>query len=364
MNVPHPLRHRRFPVTAVLALGLLFTAAVVSTVRADEPANYWLGIALELPGEGDSGVKVQDVLPGSPAAKAGLQEGDLLQEVGSKPVRDFAGLQKAIQESGGKPLTIELLRDGEKRTIKVVPAPRPQGGPLADLGHRELPEAKAKPAEPLKAAKRPGIPRAPQLPGSPIAPGSPKDPAGRQNPGAPPARAFQPLMILPASPQVKAEPFPDDLMVFIQKKGNHPAQIKVVQGKLSWNIREDQTDQLPDSIRGHVLRMLPGRAMPNRRMPATGNLKFTGPPTYFVPAGAGADSPLLRDVQELQKRLQALEDKVDALGKEAGGKVKKPDTKKPGSKKPEAKKPGTKKPEAKKPDRKKPGTKKPGEASK
>lgn len=330
-------RTRPFRPAALFALGLLVIgAAVPAAVRADEPTRYWVGIALQSPGEGDSGIRLQEVLPGSPGAKAGLREGDLLQKVSGEPIPDVATLQQRIQQSGGKPLAIQVLRNGERMTIKVVPAPRPEGGPYAVLGAGESGQEKAKPVEPLRAPKTPEAPA---------------------SPSTAPARPFQPLLILPANPRVKAEPFPDDLMVVIQKKGNKPAQLKVAQGNQVWNIREDQTDQLPESIRGHVRRMIPGRGLAVRPMPGPDNLKFTAPQAYVVPKVAGADSPLLREVQELKKQMQVLEKKVDALSKGAsahvpggnapgekprGGKVRKPDGKQPAKKKLDTKKPDTK----------------------
>jgi S1-C subfamily serine protease len=68
------------------------------------------------------GIGVSEVVPGSPAAAAGLRAGDLILEVGGSPVSDAADLQRLmLDEAIGKPLAIAILRLGELSELQAVP---------------------------------------------------------------------------------------------------------------------------------------------------------------------------------------------------------------------------------------------------
>jgi S1-C subfamily serine protease len=59
-----------------------------------------------------SALRVMDVVPGSPAARAGLRTGDLVLTAGRKPVGDAQGLQRLMfADAIGKPLPITVLRN-------------------------------------------------------------------------------------------------------------------------------------------------------------------------------------------------------------------------------------------------------------
>jgi S1-C subfamily serine protease len=91
----------------------------------------WLGIAgahRPLPPrlarrlERRGGIGVAEVVAGSPAEAAGLRSGDLILEVGGKPVSDAADLQRLmLDEAIGKPMTIRILRLGELLELRAVP---------------------------------------------------------------------------------------------------------------------------------------------------------------------------------------------------------------------------------------------------
>ena len=68
------------------------------------------------------GVRVNSVMPNGPAARAGVRPGDLVLSVGGETVSDPAQFLARMERSGvGKPLSLELLRDGQRRTLEVVP---------------------------------------------------------------------------------------------------------------------------------------------------------------------------------------------------------------------------------------------------
>ncbi len=68
---------------------------------------------------GTPGVAVQDVDPNGPAASAGLQEGDVIQEVNHQTIRSAADLKAAIQKSGNRPPLLLINRGGQTAFVSV-----------------------------------------------------------------------------------------------------------------------------------------------------------------------------------------------------------------------------------------------------
>ena len=79
----------------------------------------------------DSGVVLADVLPGSPAARAGLRPGDLVLAVDGKTMENGRQLQIALyRRIAGDVVSLEILRSGQSRAVPVTMAERldPLGG--------------------------------------------------------------------------------------------------------------------------------------------------------------------------------------------------------------------------------------------
>jgi S1-C subfamily serine protease len=67
------------------------------------------------------GVRFSDVRPGSPAAKAGLQAGDVLVGFGDKPVNNLYDFTYALRNSKvGDVVTVKYLREGKEMTAQVT----------------------------------------------------------------------------------------------------------------------------------------------------------------------------------------------------------------------------------------------------
>jgi membrane-associated protease RseP (regulator of RpoE activity) len=80
-----------------------------------------LGVAVE-PSTGDaSGARVAEVVPGSPAADAGIEVGDVITKVDDTSISDASELVSTIRshESGDK-VTITYERDGESHSTDVT----------------------------------------------------------------------------------------------------------------------------------------------------------------------------------------------------------------------------------------------------
>jgi serine protease Do len=66
----------------------------------------------------EPGALVTDVLPGGPAAEAGLRPGDVVQEVNRQPVRSAGDFARAVEQAGDGGLVVLVKRGG--RTAYVV----------------------------------------------------------------------------------------------------------------------------------------------------------------------------------------------------------------------------------------------------
>jgi serine protease Do len=89
----------------------------------------WLGVALQpltpelarsFNAKDTKGVLVSDVVPDSPAAKAGLKPGDILLEFEGKKTEEPADLQRAVGlASPGNTAKIKVWRDSAERTVEL-----------------------------------------------------------------------------------------------------------------------------------------------------------------------------------------------------------------------------------------------------
>ncbi len=78
----------------------------------------------------DRGVLVIKVMPTSPAAKAGVRRGDVIQQINGQPVKDANSLQQSVEKSqvGGN-LQMELHRNGQTLNLTVHPGVLPAQQP-------------------------------------------------------------------------------------------------------------------------------------------------------------------------------------------------------------------------------------------
>ena len=71
----------------------------------------------------EKGLMVLHVEAGSPAAGAGLREGDIIVGLGERPIPDVDALHRALSDTPiGETTTLVVLRRSEKLTIEIVPA--------------------------------------------------------------------------------------------------------------------------------------------------------------------------------------------------------------------------------------------------
>jgi serine protease Do len=105
---------------------------LASTGHAVHPyigiAFQWAGgaSARQLRSAGKQGVLVQRVSPNSPAAKAGLQQGDVITAVDGQTLTEEAALPKYVQKrKSGDTMQLTVVRNDQERTVSITLADRP-----------------------------------------------------------------------------------------------------------------------------------------------------------------------------------------------------------------------------------------------
>lgn len=100
---------------------------LVSNGKVTRP---WIGInmtnlspelakSLGLP-ENTSGIAVAQVIPGGPAEKAGLEQGDIIQRVDGKPMSSSKDMQDLVRSKpANSSLNLQILREGKMQAISV-----------------------------------------------------------------------------------------------------------------------------------------------------------------------------------------------------------------------------------------------------
>jgi hypothetical protein len=285
--------------------------AVVEELAAPPQSEYWLGISIgELPPVAktqlgiEHGLVVDDVMPDSPAAKAGIQVHDILKIANGKGLQAAEDILKAVDDAKESELELVLLRSHKELTVKVKPAKRPD---------QEVRKTETAPAP------RDGI--AAEIGKLEEAIQSLRSRIGND-----------PLGIWFAKPGVVAEArrpaeFPKDLKVQIMKQGDMPAKIHVEHQGKEWDITEEQLGDLPEEIRGHVQTMLgkgpfglrmklptvvpPPVAAPHPGQPVP-TPPTAGPRNVVPPSGADPAVTRLR-AYRVDTKDEALEAKLDQI---------------------------------------------------
>jgi putative serine protease PepD len=89
--------------------------------RGEVRREGFLGVGLTQREDGGQGAIITNVQPGSPAAKAGIREGDIVVSVDDQTIDGQAGLVAAIRDaSPGQTVEIVLSRDGEILTVSTT----------------------------------------------------------------------------------------------------------------------------------------------------------------------------------------------------------------------------------------------------
>lgn len=275
------------------------------------PGEYWLGIEchpvapalraqLHLPE--NQGIVVEAIMPDSPAAKAGLAQYDVILKADGKKLSDVPDLQQAVGAAKEKEIKLEIIRDGQPKTITITPAKRPEEfQPQVDVtGYNNLIEQLQKTLQQMQI-----------------------------NPGPMQFWSFRPGVILPPGALVHP-PLPGNMSIIISKTGDKPADITVKLDDKKWEVSEKDLNKLPEKVRPFVERMLGSTGAMGggaiRWMPEM--LPPSSPPGPGMPAGAGGagfrfgqgpnmNGPPWNNLERrIDKRLEEMQQRMEKLENE------------------------------------------------
>lgn len=181
----------------------------------------------------DHGLAAMHVVPDSPAAKAGIQQHDILLTFDGTKISDVEGLLQAVEKAQGKEVEARILRGGSERTLKIKPEARPENAGIAALMPGEF--------DVQQLLKRPLGDMARWL-----------DKDGVR------MLLVKPGVVVPRD-AVLERPFPKNLSVTVTKDGDKPAVITVKRGEDGWEVTEGQLEKLPEDIRVFVEPMVTGK---------------------------------------------------------------------------------------------------------
>lgn len=97
-------------------------------VRFGEVRSGWIGVVVGAASAAEHGsiAEIQEVMPETPAKKAGLQPGDILLQLGSKPVTSPEDmLDASFYLSAEDQVPVKIARDGKPLDLSIQPAESP-----------------------------------------------------------------------------------------------------------------------------------------------------------------------------------------------------------------------------------------------
>ncbi len=132
---PLPGPNERAPIARPVPTDI--AVAATRSSRDESSARWWLGVScMEAPAvllghlQIPSALLVGCVAPDSPASRADLRADDLLLTLDGRTIGGIDDLVTRVEQAAGRPLTLELLRGGERLEVAIMPALRPRSTPL------------------------------------------------------------------------------------------------------------------------------------------------------------------------------------------------------------------------------------------
>lgn len=106
----------------------------VDRVKPAPLSAFWVGVGVEPVSELlathlglDYGLVADLVSDNSPASKAGVEVYDVLLKFNGAELRSVADLIQAVEKAKDQEVEVELIRQGERMTLKITPERRPEG---------------------------------------------------------------------------------------------------------------------------------------------------------------------------------------------------------------------------------------------
>ncbi len=258
------------------------------------PADHPLRSHVDLPEQ--QGLLVANVVPKSPADKAGLKQYDILLKGNGNDLHEMKDLIDLVMSEGAKKgeIKLDVLRRGKHETIVLKPKDRPtdvamesgEGGGGGGFAFGQ----QLTPGGPLGG--QPGMPR----------------PSGPMQFNF---RNFGPGVI------VGGDPFaglPNGVSISVQKQTGQPTHIVVQRGEDKWDITGDDPEslkKLPEDLQPAVERMLHGGGGGmGGAMGGPGGIRI---PNFPSPGpGLGPDpNRMLEQLQRMEKQLNEMQQRMN-----------------------------------------------------
>ena len=101
--------------------------APMTSGSSSEGSNVYLGSIPDMSGGDEAGLRLSGVRGGSPADVGGLKAGDLVVELGGRPVKDLYSYSDALYaHKPGDKVVIVYVRNGERHSTTVTLGTRGQ----------------------------------------------------------------------------------------------------------------------------------------------------------------------------------------------------------------------------------------------
>lgn len=135
------------------AIPINLAVELLPQLKKGKVVRGWLGVMIQdltpeladsLGLESPQGVLVSDVIKDTPAAKAGIQRGDVIVRVDDQNVKEAHALSRMIAATKpGTKVDVTVIREGQKRTIPVTLGTLPEKGSLeSEPQEEQQPEEK------------------------------------------------------------------------------------------------------------------------------------------------------------------------------------------------------------------------------
>lgn len=239
-----------------------------------EPGKYWIGLLCVDAGEAlreqlglepGVGLLVEAVTEEAPAKKAGVQKNDVVislqvpsddPKAEPKPLKQVMELVEAVQKTETKPLRLTLVRRGQKQTLEVTPAERPQAQATPARVTLQLKQAENQLQQLLQAQRNQAEAHANQA-------------AQEADRAREAVRALdqklkeQHLALRLAGPMfvppTEAPKLPEGMTMEFHQIVGQPEQIIVRKGDQKWEVTAEQLDKLPEDVRVIVAQQMAAR---------------------------------------------------------------------------------------------------------
>ncbi len=274
------------------------------------PPKFWIGLLggaiptdhplrshVDLPEQ--QGLLVANVVPKSPADKAGLKQYDILLKGNGNDLHEMKDLIDLVMSEGAKKgeIKLDVLRRNKHETVVLKPEDRPA-------------DAEIQQSEGGGGGGGFAFGQTPTTPGSPFG-GQP----GMPRPNGPMQfnfRNFGPGVI------VGGDPFaglPNGVSISVQKQTGQPTHIVVQRGEDKWDITGDDPEalkKLPEDLRPTVERMLHGGGGMGGAMGGSGSVRLPNFPPPGPGMGLGPDgNRMLEQLQRMEKQLNEMQQRMN-----------------------------------------------------